>query len=268
MSTIILLSILIIYCIFYFLNYYYIQSKKIGIKNQQLDVAVIVEPRKDIILIKVLKNYLKLLPKNTKIHIFHGIDNEKFILDNFSQEIFKNKIIMTNMKVKNLTIPEYNLLLTSLDFYNKINGENILIFQMDTCLCSNSKYKINDFFNYDYVGSPWINQDDITYKNLQKKIIYEKLYNKVGNGGLSFRKKSKMIEHIKTHTYNGEPEDIYFSKSKILQFPSIKEASNFSTEYLVNPNSYGIHRSHKILSNDKIKLLRKTCPEFNIFFKN
>ena len=266
MSTFIILLILIIYCIFYFINYYYVQQ--IENKYQKLNVAVIVEPRKDIMLIKVLKNYLKLLPKNTKIHIFHGIDNEKLILDNFSQEIFHNKIIMTNMKIKNLTIHQYNLLLTSLDFYNKINGENILIFQMDTCLCSNSKYKIQDFLKYDYIGSPWINQNSLKYKNLQKKVISEKIHNKVGNGGLSFRKKSKMIEHIKTHKYNGEPEDIYFSKSKILQFPSITEASNFSTEYLINPYSYGIHRSHKILDNKKLTLLKKTCPEFNMFFEN
>ena len=263
MSTIILL-ILIVYCIFYIINFYFFKFKNIN--NKKLDVAVIVEPRKDIILIKVLKNYLKLLPQNTKIHIFHGIDNEKFILDNFNQEIFKNKIIMTNMKVKNLTIHEYNLLLTSTDFYNKINGENILIFQMDTCLCSKSLYKIEDFLDYDYVGSPWINQDSFKYRNLEDKVIHEKLENKIGNGGLSFRKKSKMIQHIKTNKYNGEPEDIYFSKSKILKFPTIIEASNFSTEYLVNPNSYGIHRSHKILKKNQINILRNTCPEFNIFF--
>lgn len=266
MNTILLLIILVVFSIFYVINIYFTKLKKIN--NQKLDTAVIIEPRKDILLIKIINIYLKLLPPNTKIHIFHGIDNEKFILDNFSREIFNNKIIMTNMKVKNLTIYQYNLLLTSIDFYNKINGENILIFQMDTCICSKSLFKIEDFLDYDYVGSPWINQNSLTYRNLNHKITKEKLVNKVGNGGLSFRKKSKMIEHIKTHTYNGEPEDVYFSKSKILKFPSINVASNFSSEYLVNPNSYGIHRSHKIVNKDKINILRESCPEFNVFFSN
>lgn len=246
MSTFIILLILIIYCIFYFINYYYVQQ--IENKYQKLNVAVIVEPRKDIMLIKVLKNYLKLLPKNTKIHIFHGIDNEKLILDNFSQEIFHNKIIMTNMKIKNLTIHQYNLLLTSLDFYNKINGENILIFQMDTCLCSNSKYKIEDFLIYDYVGAPWI---DSKHKN------------KIGNGGLSLRKKSKMLEHINKYKYSLKiNEDVYFSRSDILNFPDIKTASFFSTEHLFNPYSVGLHQPEKVLNNYNKKILRRTCPEY------
>ena len=152
----------------------------------------------------------------------------------------------------------YSKLLLSKEFYTHfLDYEYILIYQLD-CIILSDDLKSWCELGYDYIGAP-------LFWNKNKP---ENGFSRVGNGGLSFRKKSKMIEHIKTHVYNGEPEDIYFSKSKILQFPSIKEASNFSTEYLVNPNSYGIHRSHKILSNDKIKLLRKTCPEFNIFFEN
>jgi hypothetical protein len=45
---------------------------------------------------------------------------------------------------------------------------------MDTIICSNNKEKINDFLEYDYVGAhfKWIN-------------------NRIGNGGLSLRKKVK-----------------------------------------------------------------------------
>lgn len=221
--------------------------------KQRLDVAVIVEPRKDPILIKVINNYLELLPKYTKIQIFHGTNNEKFIFDNFHNYIKSNKIIMTNLYKKNLTINDYNLLLTSKDFYNNINGENILIFQMDTCLCSNSKFKLEDFLNYDYVGAPWID----------KNII-----NKVGNGGLSFRKKIKILKHLDTYKYNPkEPEDIYFSKSNILKFPSTEKASYFATEHLFNPYSIGLHKPYELLDDSKKKIIRQTCPEYQKVFE-
>ncbi len=258
---IIIIIIIFILLIFYILN---TRSHIQLFRKQKLDVAVIVEPRKDELLIKVIHNYLKLLPKNTKIQIFHGLNNEKFLLDNFSQEIFNNKIILTKLNRTNLTIKDYNFLLTSKDFYNRINGENILIFQMDTCLCSNTKYKIEDFLIYDYVGAPFINQEYMKYE-YNNKIYKVKLDNKIGNGGLSLRKKSKILQYLNESKYNGEPEDIYFSLNKKFKFPSIETASNFSTENLFNPYSYGVHQGHKTLSKNNIKILSQTCPEFKIF---
>lgn len=249
----IFILLLIIFFIVYYLNFI---SKK-----EKLDVAVIVEPRKNILLIKVLKNYLKLLPDYTQIHIFHGIDNEKYILHHFHNEIAKRKIILTNLNKKNLSIREYNLLLTSKNFYNKINGENILIFQMDTCLCSNPKYKIEDFLRYDYVGAPWINK---------------KYVNQVGNGGLSLRKKSKILEHINIYKFDPDlktddsdlyPEDLYFSKSHILNFPSPELASYFSTEKVLNPYSIGTHKAYETLNHWQQKKLEMSCPEFKEIFK-
>lgn len=261
MYSIIFLIILIIFIIIlgYFINNF--------INYKKLDVAVIVEPRKDETLIKVLKNFIELLPHKTKIQIFHGTENEKYLLDNFNNEIFSKKIILTNLNVKNLTINDYNSLLTSKNFYNLINGENILIFQMDTCLCSKSKFKIQDFVKYDYVGAPWINQDEVIYKNKDKKIKKINLDNKVGNGGLSLRKKSKIIKHIDNYKYDGQNEDVYFSKSTILNFPSIEKASYFSSEHLFNPYSIGLHKPKEILNNKQKNIISKTCPEYNKVFE-
>lgn len=69
--------------------------------------------------------------------------------------------------------------MTNINLYENIPTETFLIFQTDTLI--NPKYKdlIYEFIDYDYVGAPWISNGD------------------VGNGGLSLRKKSKMIEIIK-----------------------------------------------------------------------
>jgi hypothetical protein len=77
----------------------------------------------------------------------------------------------------------YNNLLKNINLYEIIPTENFLIFQTDTLI--NPKYKdlIYEFINYDYVGAPWI------------------INNQVGNGGLSLRKKSKMIDIIKNKKY-------------------------------------------------------------------
>ena len=252
-----IILILIILISIYLFNYY-LQNYKEYSKYNKLDCAIIVEPRKDPMLIKVLNNFLELLPKNTIIYIFHGIDNEKYIYDNFYKEINNGKIILINLKKKNLTIEEYNSLLVSKDFYNMINGENLLIFQMDTCLCSNTKYKFEDFFMYDYVGAPWM-KDNLNIKGIK---------NKVGNGGLSLRKKSNILKHIDTHPYKDEPEDVYFAKSNILKFPSIEKAAEFSTEHLFNPYSMGFHKPDVHLSESNKKIVRKTCPEFQKVFES
>ena len=244
-----------------------IQNNDLEIKNnkRKLDVAVIVEPRKDKMLIKVIKNYLKLLPNETKIQIFHGTKNKKFINKYFKKEIDSNKICLSNLKIKNLNIKEYNRLLTSEDFYNKINGENILIFQMDTGLCSKTDNKIEDFLEYDYVGAPWSNQETVFYNDLEDNVKEYTLKNKVGNGGLSFRKKSQIIKFIKEKKYDGEPEDVYFSKSKFFKYPNVDVASKFSTEFLLNEKSYGYHAAFKVLNNEEKVIFGESCPEFNMF---
>lgn len=253
----IIIVILFILISIYLINYYLKKYKKYN-KYRKLDTAIIVEPRKDPMLIKVLNNFLELLPKDTIIYIFHGIKNEKYIYDNFYKQINNGKIILINLNKKNLTIKDYNLLLVSKKFYNMIKGENLLIFQMDTCLCSNTKYKFQDFFIYDYVGAPW-NNDNLNIKNIK---------NKVGNGGLSLRKKSSILKHIDSHPYKGEPEDVYFAKSNILKFPNIEKAAQFSTEHLFNPYSMGFHKPDVHLSEYNKKIVRITCPEFQKVFES
>ena len=193
-----------------------------------LDTAVIVEPRNDDILIKVLNNVLTNVHTFTKIQIFHGTENENMIRQNMKPYIDSGKIIINNLNVKNLTKQDYNKLLTSVDFWNKVHGENILIFQTDSAINSNRRYDIHKFLEYDYVGAPWKN---------------DKYTNGIGgNGGFSFRKKSKMIEHIKSTPWTGGPEDIYFSKSEILKFPTKDIAMEFSVETIYYDRPYGFHK--------------------------
>jgi hypothetical protein len=89
-----------------------------------------------------------------------------------------------------------------------------------------NKDAINDFLKYDYVGAPWPSAIGGT---------------RVGNGGLSLRKKSKMLHIINSRPYRGEAEDVYFC-SNPLYMPTVAEAMRFSVEHVFYPESFGCHK--------------------------
>ena len=105
-----------------------------------------------------------------------------------------------------------------------------LIFQTDSISFEINKHLINNFLHYDYVGAPW----DHHPLNGQT----------VGNGGLSLRKKSKMLEIMDKEGINNLPEDVYFScTNKVPLFkPSTEEAKLFSVEELFNNTTFGCHK--------------------------
>jgi hypothetical protein len=94
---------------------------------------------------------------------------------------------------------------------------------------------------YDYVGAPWVSD------------------NKVGNGGLSLRKKSKMIEIIKSKGYVHLNEDIYFSSdvdNKIqYNVPDYTIAKLFSVETLFYDRPFGIHNCWRYLNKENMDFL-------------
>jgi len=142
--------------------------------------AVIIEPRSHPALEFVLNNFTTNLNDDWGFIIFHGNLNYNYIINIITKiPNYNIRIKLINLNVDNLTIEMYNNLLKNINLYENIPTETFLIFQTDTLI--NPKYKdlIYEFIDYDYVGAPWISNGD------------------VGNGGLSLRKKSKMIEIIK-----------------------------------------------------------------------
>ena len=193
--------------------------------------AIIIEPRKHKALHFVLDNFLEGLTDDWSIIVFHGTENEIFIKDIIKtfDESYINRIKLINLKVNNLTIKEYNQLLLNTKFYEFIPTETFLIFQTDTLILN--KEKINNFLDYDYVGAPW------NHKPFNIDVS-------VGNGGLSLRKKSKMLEILNNIPYQGQPEDLYFCSNKTIKIhkPSFEEAKNFSVEEVFFEKPFGCHK--------------------------
>jgi hypothetical protein len=239
-----LLYVLLIVIIFLILLYIYLNNN--DITNEKY-TAVIIEPRKHKALEFVLKNFMENLSHNWDFIIFHGNLNKEYIIKILhSNSILKeniSRIKLINLHVNNLTIKDYNNLLVSKDIYKHIPTETFLIFQTDSIICETNKDLINKFLKYDYTGAPWTNKT-------------------VGNGGLSLRKKSKMIEIIEGCPYANQPEDVYFSKAcpEIFRnIPNFEDAKEFSVETVFNAKSFGVHKTWSHLKGNDYANKVNTC---------
>ena len=216
--------------------------------------AIIIEPREHPALEFVLENFLSNLDNKWNFIIFHGNNNKKYVYEIINNKLFKykNKITMINLNVDNLSLQDYNNLLVSRDFYKNIPTDVFLIFQTDTIICSDYKDLINDYIKYDYVGAPW------------------KTNQKIGNGGLSLRRKSKMLEIIDNCKYDDKPEDVYFTLSCPninRNVPLFEDAKRFSIETVYNDISFGVHKPWIHLKKNLINEKNNYCYGLNELIK-
>jgi hypothetical protein len=213
--------------------------------NKEKYTAIIVEPRKHKALEYVLENFLTNLDDKWNFIIFHGNMNKEYVNNIINSKLLKynDKITLKNLNVDNLNLKDYNNLLVSRKFYNEIPTEVFLIFQTDSIICSDYKDLINIYIKYDYVGAPWRDRN-------------------IGNGGLSLRRKTKMLEIIDKCKYNNEPEDVYFGLSCpniYRNIPSFEEAKNFSVEMVYNDISFGVHKPWLHLKKQYISNKNNFC---------
>ena len=210
--------------------------------------AVIIEPRQHKALSFVLNNFLENLSDEWGFIIFHSDKNKVFLEDIIENElgIYKKKIIkLVNLNVDNLTNKEYNTILKSREFYSHIETDLFLIFQTDTLIIKENKNIINEFLEYHYVGAPWAN-------------------GKNGNGGLSLRNKSKILQIIETVDSNFKKnEDEFFSLQEEIDIfkPSFKNAKKFAVETVFYESPFGVHNCYNYLSNNEWSVLTNKYPD-------
>lgn len=155
----------------------------------------------------------------------------------------------------NVTYNDYNNLLLSTDFWNLFVGEKILLYQHDSFIFKNN---IDEFLTFDFIGSPFPDTSTIVNAPIQ-----------VGNGGLSLRTKSIMLNVLNTinatcgnntyvynysyaalnykhkHMLDQIPEDIFFSQHmQQMQVGSVAPyaiACKFSSDSVFYENTFGMH---------------------------
>jgi hypothetical protein len=155
-------------------------------KNAVTGVALFVENRRSNKLIFVISNVLFRLPKNWLVQVACTNENEQWLRSSFVFKEHKERFVVTNIEAQfggGIGILTLNQLFVTIEFWELIVAEKILVAQIDSGICSGSQASINDFLEYDWIGAPWHGV------GLRSKMFAG------GNGGFSLRSRSKML-HI------------------------------------------------------------------------
>jgi hypothetical protein len=215
-------------------------------------IAVLVEFRTTDLIVTVVHNVNQHIPSTWPIQIFHGKENENFIRNStLAPLIASGKIFLSLMEEvygKNRT----NELLTTRKFWERVRGEKVLFFQIDSIMCSNSPHKITDFLQYDYIGAPW----DPSWFGFSKVEL-------VGNGGFSLRSRSKLLALLAVLPYDRKmPEDVWYALNLRRVNGTVAPmnvAKTFAVESICYDRPLGAHRPYLKCSIQA--KLSQTCPE-------
>lgn len=242
---------------------------------------VIVEPRAHPKLAPVILNFHERMPMNWKMYIFHGKSHGDFAKEAAAPITGKGReIILLPLDTDNLFTDQYNALFNTKAFWNRIDAEEILIFQTDTALCGNPlKRPIDEFLKYDYIGCAYNNtQHALTNTPWPNEMFY-------GVGGLSLRKKSFMMncidnyrdrviasdsmgqpypEDVRRRPY---PEDVLWSKC-VHESPNKPESGQRIADFcgqntIGSDRVFGVHKTNYEYRGDRMKLY-EVCPEARI----
>lgn len=197
--------------------------------------AVIVETRNLPNLIQIIDDHMKYLDESWHLTIFGSIENKDILIPYYQNAQF------ICLEVPTLTQLEYSRLLTTIEFWNNIPYENILIFQPDSLLLRSG---IDEFLDYDYIGG---------------EISVSKYHFPYMNGGLSLRKKSIMLKIIELFPYDEvnyevNYEDIYFMKYLLelnANLPTKEISHKFGVEGVFGLGSLGMHAMEKYLTPEQ-----------------
>ena len=208
--------------------------------------AIIIEPRKLKVIKPVLLNYLQNLDDNWSIIFFHGNNNKEYVERIIERDLatYRDRITLKPLNRDNLDTNSYNELMMSDEFLKQIPTEMFLVFQTDSLICESDRHRINDFLKYDYVGAPWGWMDG-------------------GNGGLSLRRKSKMIEVIKNCPKNINEDQVFSRGCDLVKVnnPSKNEAKKFAIETEYSSRSFGIHNAWRYLPMHNADF-EKRCKDY------
>jgi len=222
--------------------------------NNYKYTAVIIDSRITDLFEIVLDNFYSNLDERWGFIIMTTNNNFEYIKDlvfrEFNKETYRTTIIKFNIDhISSSNI--YSNLFYYKSFYSYIPTEIFMIFQLDSLLSNKYSSNIYNFINYDYIGSPFYYQNDYFY---------------VGCGGLSIRKKSKMIEIVNDINYNNEnnrklPEDLFFCEYHNIYKAPYHIALEFCSGVYFHPNSIGIHKTFDFITEDEINIIQLHIPK-------
>lgn len=250
--------------------------------------GVLVEPRSLNNITILIENFQKVMPARN-LFFFCGSKMYNYYTDLYKDDNFINII---DLKVDNLNAKEHNNLWKTLSFWEHFKDfTHILTIQTDGCLCEDSKYKIEDFYKYDYVGGytayKWWWKET---KGLHRYSDYQCF-----NGGFSFRKIKSMIDVINKFpplptedfyeglSFRSYGEDLYFVVGLLMLNNNTNNINNkinnkyiigldeFATKFCTHTHylhkTFCVHKFDEYATTQDINSFLKYCPTFYNFIQ-
>ena len=221
--------------------------------DDSLFSAVIVETRRHRALEQVVLRTL--LTLGIPVQLFHGRNNLNFIRKSaIAGFVERGDVTLTQLETGALAVREYNQLLLTLRFWERMRGRNkILVFQTDSTVCPGSPYTLKDFNEFDYIGSCW-------RPNRPSGLNIEG-----GSGGFSLRDWQRTVQVLQDFPPEAwtAGEDGYFAFHFELvggRVATFDETTRFSSQCAFRAPSLGAHRVSAMSKPDR-KRFFEYCPE-------
>ena len=222
-------------------------------------IALIADDRATISLVNAVLNVLQHIPSDWKVQIMTPDKNWPFYRNSALISFLETgRVFLTGFGEGRTGVLDglnINLLLTSASFWRQVQGDKILFFQIDSVLCSNSSYKLEEFSKYDFIGAPWTN-------------------GACCNGGLSLRSRSKTLQLLEQSPFryklHSRHEDEWLTIHLEYCGASIAPSSiarRFSVETVYHSRPFGIHNPHlSKIGPANMDRLCNECPEARSVF--
>ena len=220
---------------------------------------IIVEPRPHPLLGPIIRNFHARIPREWDLYVFHGPSHAAYANESARGVSPSRRVFLKALETDNLTADEYNKLFKSAHFWDRVDADDILVFQTDAVTCAKSKWNIDSFTHLDYVGCAYDHQ-------IGPGVHWGKDHSFYGSGGLSFRKKKFMMECIAANPNIDPhaPEDVFFSDCVAKSPSKPKDAATlakFCTQNTYMEQSFGAHQIDKQLAPHHRALFIDHCPE-------
>lgn len=215
------------------------------IPRDSRQVAVLIEFRKHPYIEYVMRNVMYFLGPEWGLQVFVWRKNREF-MENILRDWSHVDIVELPEQSPGY-IPQ-DAVMRSEEFWQGVKGETQLFFDLDSLLC---RHGIEDFADYDFVAAPWLPGYAVSPAC------------RFGSGGLSLRKKSAMLDVIRTVNTRDVivgREDLMFSVHLHLnrgryRLPSVETAQSFAVECVYHPRPLGLHRSWVCLPDKQLQEL-------------
>lgn len=247
------------------------KMKRNGLDVRKLAVTLEMTDRPQAL--PVLLHFMSVLDDDWTFRVYHSeAIAHRFDSHHLRKHLESGKLTLIPVNIKFPSHPSVSDFLGRRTFWDAlVPSEHILMFQFDSIMCSQSKSRVEDFFEYDFVGAP-----------VNERFWQTWAAEFVMNGGFAYRKRSSLLRILEEYGELRDErnrkylhEDQFFVDMLRLhggKIPSLEVAKSFSVETVPGSAPLGVHKAATYLREGVedaapevlFELQTGWCPEMNM----